>query len=98
MKSRWKVGAEAGDFGDGEGFVDRGGDFALVAAREGEGEQAALEFGFGLGGESGEGCADVGQHDGLAEEGHGLSVRAAGDEQGLAAGFARHVGIDACRG
>lgn len=74
---RREVGAEAGDFGDGKSLVDGGGGFALRAGREGEGEEAALEFGFGLRGETGDGSTDVGQHDGLAEKGNGLGGGAA---------------------
>lgn len=63
---------EAADLGDGKSAVDRGGDLGLRAPREGEGEEAALEFCFGLGGQTGHGCADIGQNDRLAEEGNRL--------------------------
>jgi len=92
-----KFGAESGDFGDGEGFVDGGGDVGLGTRRESEGEEAALEFGSGLGGESGDGGADIGQDVGLAEEGDRLCVCAAGDEEGVV-GVAGDVGVDAGRG
>ena len=55
-------------FGHGEGAVDRGGHLRLGAAGEGEGEEAALEFGFGLRGQTRHGGADIGQDDCLAEE------------------------------
>lgn len=92
----WQLGrgddAEAGDFGDGEGAVDRGGHFGLRAAGEGEGEETALEFGFGLRGESGHRSAHIGEDDGLAEERHGCGGGAARDEEGVA--FVDHVGPD----
>ena len=92
LKLRRGDDAEAGDFGDGEGAVDGGGDFGLRAAGEGEGEQAALEFGFGLRGESGHRSAHIGEDDGLAEERHGCGGGAARDEEGVA--FVDHVGPD----
>ena len=59
---------KAADLGDGQSAVDRGRDLGLRATREGEGEEAALEFCFGLCGQACHGCADIGQNDRLAEE------------------------------
>ena len=92
LKLRRGDDAEAGDFGDGEGAVDGGGDLGLRAAGEGESEEAALEFGFGLRGESGHCSAHIGEDDGLAEERHGCGGGAARDEEGVA--FVDHVGPD----
>lgn len=39
-----------------------------------------MEFGLGLGGESGDSGADVGEHDGLAEKRDGLGCGVARDE------------------
>ena len=89
-----EVGAEAVDFGDFDGAIDGGGDFGLGARGEVEGEEAALEFGFGLGGQSGDSGADTGQHDGLPEKWDGRGGWAAGDEEGIS--FADHVGADGC--
>ena len=89
VKLRREVGAEAGDFGDLEGAVDGGGDLAVGAAGEVDGEESAAEFGGGGG--VGEGGADAGQDDGLAEKRHGF-VGASGDEEGVA--FAGDVTAD----
>jgi len=83
-------GAEAGDFGDFERAVDGGGDLAVGAAGEVDGEESAPEF--SCGGRGGEGGADVGEDDGLAEERDGFAGGAAGNEQGVA--FAGDVGAD----
>ena len=68
----------AADLGHGEGAVHCGGHLGLGAAGKSEGEEAALEFGFGLRGQASHGGADIGQNNRLAEERDGLGLSGAG--------------------
>ena len=68
----------AADLGHGEGAVHCRGHLGLGAAGESEGEEAALEFGFGLRGQAGHGGADIGQNNRLAEERDRLGLSGTG--------------------
>ena len=68
----------AADLGYGEGAVHCRGHLGLGAAGESEGEEAALEFGFGLRGQAGHGGADIGQNNRLAEERDRLGLSGTG--------------------
>ena len=87
---------DAAHLGHGEGAVHCGGHLGLCAAGESEGEEAALEFGFGLRGQAGYGGADVGQNNCLAEERDRLGLSGAGsgynDRPGLG-GSRRRCGL-----